>query len=51
MSTHIHHSPTRALRKLGRAIKSRNTTMDRVDNARSKQAHAEQVQFVRSFRM
>lgn len=51
LSHHAHHGPARALRKLGRALKSRTTTQDRVEDARSKQIRTEQVQFVRSFRM
>lgn len=48
---HAHHGPSRALRRIGHALKSRTTTLDRVEDARSKQVRTEQVQFVRSFRM
>ena len=48
---HAHHGPARALRRIGHALKSRTTTLDRAEDARSKQIRTEQVQFVRSFRM
>ncbi|MCA1780765.1 MAG: hypothetical protein ABR500_08025 [Dermatophilaceae bacterium] len=47
---HHHHTTTRFLRKLNRALTSR-ATPDTMDDVRTKQVHAEQVQFVRNFRM
>lgn len=50
-SHHLHHDASRALRRLGRAMKSRTTTLERVEDARSNAVRVEQIQFVRSFRM
>lgn len=50
-SHHSHPGPTHALRRLGRALKSRTTTVERVEDARSMRVQVEQAQFVRSFRM
>lgn len=50
-TTHTHQSPARVLRKLSRMVRFQAETLDKVDEVRAKRAHAEQVQFVRSFRM
>lgn len=50
-AAHPHHGSTQALRKLGRAMKSRATTLERVEDARAYRAQTEQVHFVRAFRM
>lgn len=47
---HSHLSPSGVLRRIGRALSSKSSP-DRMDDVRDKQAHAAQVQFVRSFRM
>lgn len=47
---HPRHSPSSVLRRIGRALSSKSSP-DRMDDVRTKQAHAAQVQFVRSFRM
>ena len=45
------HSQAKVLRTLSRVFRSQATSLDKVDSVRAKQAHAEQVQFVRGFRM
>ena len=50
MNTTHTPSPARVLRELRRILRCQVDTFDKVDSVRAKQAHAEQVQFVRGFR-
>ncbi|HHU10841.1 MAG TPA: hypothetical protein GXZ60_12640 [Intrasporangiaceae bacterium] len=50
-TTHTHQSPARVLRKLSEMFRSQADRLDKVETVRAKRAHAEQVQFVRAFRM
>lgn len=45
------HRPARVLQQFTRVLRRQAKVLDKVDNVRAKQAHAEQVQFVRGFRM
>lgn len=51
MSTVRTPRQAKVLRTLSRVFRSEAMTLDKVDSVRAKQAHAEQVQFIRGFRM